>query len=178
MKNEIMMRAIGEIDEDLVAGAYAAGTKKRRRALRPMLASAACALLLVGALLAYRAGSPGMAVGGTPLGSDPVAIDTPAMMSLYDPAPRALAAITVPLELTGGRKQVTLTAESGMLTVFDAETGETVFDGASGSFDCPLRLEWTVAHPTPGETYRLTVGRTALSLAFDEELGIWCVAKE
>lgn len=178
MKNEIMMRAIGEIDEDLVAGAYAAGTKKRRRALRPMLASAACVVLLVGALLAYRAGRPGMAVGGTPLGSDPVAIDTPAMMSLYDPAPRTLAAITVPLELTGGRKQVALTAESGTLTVFDAETGETVFDGASGSFDCPLRLEWTVAHPTPGETYRLTVGRTALSLAFDEELGIWCVAKE
>ena len=173
-----MMRAIGEIDEDLVAGAYAAGTKKRRRALRPMLASAACVVLLVGALLAYRAGSPGMAVGGTPLGSDPVAIDTPAMMSLYDPAPRTLAAITVPLELTGGRKQVALTAESGTLTVFDAETGETVFDGASGSFDCPLRLEWTVAHPAPGETYRLTVGRTALSLAFDEELGIWCVAKE
>ena len=173
-----MMRAIGEIDEDLVAGAYAAGTKKRRRALRPMLASAACVVLLVGALLAYRAGSPGMAVGGTPLSSGPVAIDTPAMMSLYDPAPRTLAAITVPLELTGGRKQVALTAESGTLTVFDAETGETVFDGASGSFDCPLRLEWTVAHPTPGETYRLTVGRTALSLAFDEELGIWCVAKE
>lgn len=177
MKNEIIMRAIGEIDEDLVAGASAAGTKKRRRALRPMLASAACVVLLVGALLTYRAGSPGMAVGGTPLGSDPVAIDTPAMMSL-DPAPRTLAAITVPLELTGSRKQVALTAESGTLTIFDAETGKTVFDGASGSFDCPLRLEWTVAHPTPGETYRLTVGRTALSLAFDEELGVWCVAKE
>ena len=118
-----------------------------------------------------------MAVGGTPLGGDPVAIDTPAMMSL-DPSPRTAAAITVPLELTGSRKQVALTAESGTLTVFDAETGETVFDGASGSFDCPLRLEWTVAHPTPGETYRLTVGRTALSLAFDEELGVWCVAKD
>lgn len=170
MKNEIMMRAIGEIDEDLVAGVSAAGTKKRRRALRPMLASAACVVLLVGALLAYRAGSPGMAVGGTPLGGDPVAIDTPAMMSL-DPSPRTAAAITVPLELTGSRKEVAL-------TIFDAETGETVFDGASGSFDCPLRLEWTVAHPTPGETYRLTVGRTALSLAFDEELGVWCVAKE
>lgn len=177
MKNEIIMRAIGEIDEDLVAGASAAGTKKRRRALRPMLASAACVVLLVGALLAYRAGSPGMAVGGTPLGSDPVAIDTPAMMSL-DPSPRTAAAITVPLELTGSRKEVALTAESGTLTIFDAETGETVFDGESGSFDCPLRLEWTVAHPTPGETYRLTVGRTALSLAFDEELGVWCVAKE
>ncbi len=177
MKNEIIMRAIGEIDEDLVAGASAAGTKKRRRALRPMLASAACVVLLVGALLAYRAGSPGMAIGGTPLGGDPVAIDTPAMMSL-DPSPRTAAAITVPLELTGSRKQVALTAESGTLTIFDAETGKTVFDGASGSFDCPLRLEWTIAHPTPGETYRLTVGRTALSLAFDEELGFWCVAKE
>lgn len=177
MKNEIIMRAIGEIDEDLVAGASAAGTKKRSRALRPMLASAACVVLLVGALLTYRAGSSGMAVGGTPLSGDPVAIDTPAMMSL-DPSPRTAAAITVPLELTGSRKQVALTAESGTLTIFDAETGETVFDGASGSFDCPLRLEWTVAHPTPGETYRLTVGRTALSLAFDEELGVWCVAKE
>lgn len=177
MKNEIMMRAIGEIDEDLVAGASAAGTKKRRRALRPMLASAACIVLLVGALLTYRAGSSGMTIGGTPLGGDPVAIDTPAMMSL-DPSPRTAAAITVPLELTGSRKQVALTAESGTLTIFDAETGETVFDGESGSFDCPLRLEWTVAHPTPGETYRLTVGRTALSLAFDEELGVWCVAKE
>ncbi len=173
-----MMCAIGEIDEDLVAGAYAAGTKKRRRALRPMLAAAACVVLLVGALLTYRAGGPGLTVGGTPLGGDPVAIDTPAMMSLEGPAPRMPAAITVPLELTGGRKQVALTAESGTLTVFDAETGETVFNGVSGSFDCPLRLEWTVAHPTPGETYRLTVGRTALSLAFDEELGIWCVTKE
>lgn len=177
MKNEIIMRAIGEIDEDLVAGASAAGTKKRRRALRPMLASAACIVLLVGALLTYHAGSPGMAVGGTPLGGDPVAIDTPAMMSL-DPSPRTAAAITVPLELTGSQKQVALKAESGTFTVYDAETGETVFDGASGSFDCPLRLEWTVAQPTPGETYRLTVGRTALSLAFDEELGVWCVAKE
>lgn len=174
MKNEIFLRAMGEIDDDLLETAQ----KPRRRALRPTLAAAACLVLLVGALLTYRAGGPGLTVGGTALGRDPVAIDTPAMMSLEGPAPRTPASLTVPLELSGSRKQLALAAETGTIRVFDAETGELLSDGTSGSFDCPLRLEWTVPQPDPGETYRLTVGRTVLCLSFDEDLGVWCVTKE
>lgn len=176
MKNEIFLRAMSEIDDDLLAAAQAAG--KKRRTLRPALAAAACLVLLVGALLTYRGLGPGIRINGAAPGSDPILIDTPALMSLDPPSPRTPPALTVPLELSGSGRSVSLSAEQGTLSVFNTETDALIFEGVSGKFDCPLRLEWTVTRPTPGETYRLTVGRTVLSLAFEDSLGCWCVTKE
>ena len=50
MKNEILARAIGEIDDDLIADAHTV-TKRVRLPLRQLCAMAACMLLFFGTLL-------------------------------------------------------------------------------------------------------------------------------
>lgn len=175
MKNEIFLRAMGEIDDALLAKAQ---QPPRRRALRPMIAAAACVVLLAGALLTIRGSGPDVLVNGAAPGGDPIVIDAPALMSLEPPSPRMPPALTVPLELTGSRGSAAVTAEQGTISVYDAEMDALIFEGESGTFDCPAALEWTVTRPVPGETYRLTVGRTAFTLAFEETLGAWCITKE
>ena len=74
MKHEMMLRAIGEIDDDLVAQAYKRRAKAhKRRALPRMLAAAAClALILTAAFTASRNAERGtLFIGGTALTGAP-----------------------------------------------------------------------------------------------------------
>ena len=85
MKHEMMLRAIGEIDDDLVAQAYICRAKAhKRRALPRMLAAAAClALILTAAFTASRSAERGtLYIGGTALTGAPVPIDSPVPLAL------------------------------------------------------------------------------------------------
>ena len=81
MKHEMMLRAIGEIDDDLVAQAHKRRAKAHKgRALPRMLAAAAClALILTAAFTASRSAERvTLFIGGTALTGAPVPIDSPA----------------------------------------------------------------------------------------------------
>ena len=83
MKHEVLTRAIGELDDELIADAYAYKPRKRY-ALPRFLAAAACLVLVLAAALAMtRDTLPAeIKVEGAALSSIPIPISQPAAMAL------------------------------------------------------------------------------------------------
>ena len=83
MKHEVLTRAIGELDDELIADAYAYKPRKRY-ALPRFLAAAACLVLVLAAALAMtRDTLPAeIKVEGAALSSNPIPISQPAAMAL------------------------------------------------------------------------------------------------
>ena len=83
MKHEVLTRAIGELDDELIADAYAYKPRKRY-ALPRFLAAAACLVLVLAAALAMtRDTLPAeIKVEGAALSSIPIPISQPAAMTL------------------------------------------------------------------------------------------------
>ena len=83
MKREVLTRAIGELDDELIADAYAYKPRKRY-ALPRFLAAAACLVLVLAAALAMtRDTLPAeIKVEGAALSSIPIPISRPAAMAL------------------------------------------------------------------------------------------------
>jgi len=83
VKHEVLTRAIGELDDELIADAYAYKPRKRY-ALPRFLAAAACLVLVLAAALAMtRDTLPAeIKVEGAALSSIPIPISQPAAMAL------------------------------------------------------------------------------------------------
>ena len=117
MKHEVLTRAIGELDDELIADAYAYKPRKRY-ALPRFLAAAACLVLVLAAALAMtRDTLPAeIKVEGAALSSIPIPISQPAAMALD-----ARGSLSGPLSpmLTIESKSgeaVTVTVSDGVLT--------------------------------------------------------------
>ena len=117
MKHEVLTRAIGELDDELIADAYAYKTRKRY-ALPRFLAAAACLVLVLAAALAMtRDTLPAeIKVEDAALSSIPIPISQPAAMVLD-----ARGSLSGPLSpmLTIESKSgeaVTVTVSDGVLT--------------------------------------------------------------
>ena len=137
MKHEVLTRAIGELDDELIADAYAYKPRKRY-ALPRFLAAAACLVLVLAAALAMtRDTLPAeIKVEGAALSSIPIPISQPAAMALD-----ARGSLNGPLSpmLTIESKSgeaVTVTVSDGVLTqslysLQEEFTSYTVSQGAA-----------------------------------------------
>ena len=174
MKHEMMLRAIGEIDDDLVAQAHRRRAKAhKRRALPRMLAAAAClALILTAAFTALRnAERDTLYIGGTALTGAPVPIDSPAPLALD-----GRSTDTPPL-------CVALSIESRFGDAPTVSVSEGVLDSPADSSPRALSsrsaasgevLTWTVEAPDENARYTLSLdGKAAAVLHYDGAKGCW-----
>lgn len=175
-----MARAMTEIDEALIAEADERPAKSSKITARSFVrqvyrfgAVAACALLVVGVLLAGNIGGQDVLLYGESIA------DSPRTVNEY--IPRSVAYIVdtievedinIPLELEF-KKKTTLTLTEGSMIVFD-ENGDTVYEGreylASGKVSICLTL--------PGDTDECVIETSRgdnIVLTRDAESGIWYV---
>ena len=165
MKHEVLTRAIGELDDELIADAYAYKPRKRYAPPR-FLAAAACLVLVLAAEIK---------VEGAALSSIPIPISQPAAMALD-----ARGSLSGPLSpmLTIESKSgeaVTVTVSDGVLTqpLYSMQEEFTSYT-VSGK----VQLCWTIEEPDTGTVYTLSLdGAPAVTLRYDEANGYWAAAR-
>ena len=175
MKNEIFMRAVGEIDDDLIADAHTV-PKHTRFPLRHFAALAACLVLFFG-VLAY-VGLPGTDIlfDGSPLSSVPTVVQSAApAVHTAEPPTRDIGVLTVPLQLNL-RNSTRVTASDGSFELLRDDA--LIYAGTDTFANGKLTLCWSVRAPDVTKTYRLTVGDTTLSLYLDPASACWCMQKD
>ena len=172
MKHEVLTRAIGELDDELIADAYAYKPRKRY-ALPRFLAAAACLVLVLAAALAMtRDTLPAeIKVEGAALSSIPIPISQPAAMALDA---RGTLSPMLTIESKSG-EAVTVTVSDGVLTqpLYSLQEEFTSYT-VSGK----VQLCWTIEEPDTGTVYTLSLdGAPAVTLRYDEANGYWAAAR-
>ena len=151
MKHEVMARAMSELDDDLIAGAYAYKPHQKFPLPRVLAAAACLALILTAAFTASRSAERDtLYIGGTALTGAPVPIDSP--------APLALDALTV--SVSEGVLDSPADSSPRALSSRSAASGEV--------------LTWTVETPDENARYTLSLdGKAAAVLHYDGAKGCW-----
>ena len=174
MKNEIFLRAMGDVDDDLIADAHTV-TKKVRLPMRHFAALAACLVLFFGALIYVGLPGTDIIIDGNVLSDVPVAVqDAAPVVHTADPQMRDGSVLTVPLQVRL-RDASRITAVAGTFELLRNDT--LLYTGTDTVAAGQLTLYWSIRIPDPTETYKLTVGGTTLSLYLDPATACWCMQK-
>ena len=174
MKHEVLARAMSELDDDLIAGAYAYKPRQKFPLPRVLAAAACFALILTAALtMTRRVPETDILIGGTALSAAPVPIDQPAPMAL-DPAESVQ-----PLEIL-----LTIEAEADETTVVSVSDGTLSPEADSSSADpsCTVTggasLVWRIEAPDENAVYTLSLGgKPAAVLRYDAANGYWAAER-
>ena len=176
MKHEVLARAMGELDDELIAGAYAYKPRKRYTLPRVLAAAACLVLVLAAALTMTRDALPAkVEVEGAALSSSPIPISQPAAMALD--ARGSLSGLLSPMltiESKSG-EAVTVTVSGGVLIQpLYAQQDEFTSYTVSGR----VQLFWTIEEPDADTVYTLSLdGAPAVTLRYDEANGYWAAAR-
>ena len=176
MKHEVMARALGELDDELIDSAYAYKPRKRYTLPRVLAAAACLVLVLAAALTMTRNALPAeIEIEGAALSSKAIPISQSAPMTLD-----ARGSLSGPLSpmLTIESKSgeaVTVTVSDGVLTqpLYSLQEEFTSYT-VSGK----VQLCWTIEEPDTSEVYTLSLdGAPAVTLRYDEANGYWAAAR-
>lgn len=180
MKNEVMARALTDIDDDLIADARTSARKSKRLSLYRFGAAAAACLILTFGILFYTnlPGGGEITVAGTLLADEPVAIGaiSPAAFSV-NPMQRSDDTLTVSLELVPDGK-ARIRTEDGSFAIVPAGADTSIYTGIDYTADESVTVKWAIPSPDTSRTYRLTVGRKQLMLYYDASVNNWLIAKQ
>lgn len=167
MKNEVMARAITQIDDDLIEQAHAA---KKTRFPKVLWAAAACLALVCSLSFGMLfMGSPTARIDGRPIPQQGLVLESPTPLNTE---PRTVGEITVEIEVSAGA----VWAKEGLLEVYSAESGALLHSGRFYRGSQDMLLHWTVAEPDPAQSYSLQLGSAqTLLLLFDYESNSWKV---
>ncbi len=176
MKNELLAKAMTEIDDALIAEAdeRAAGSKITRRSLMRNIyrfgSLAACALIMIGLIVAGNLSSQEVLLYGKSIAEEPGTV------SEY--MPRAVAHlideidVEIPLELQF-KKETALTLCEGSLTVLDNK-GDTIYVG--GEYTAKGSLSVILTIPAEATEVCIETDRSYnIVLTKDAQSGIWYV---
>ncbi len=176
MKNELLARAMTEIDDRLIAEADEAPARSKitHRSLMRNISRygsiAACALIMIGLIVAGTLGGNDVLLYGESIA------DAPRTVNEY--MPRAVAHVIdeidaeVPLELEF-KKETKLTIREGSLTVLDNK-GDTIYEGGEYTAKGSLSVILTI----PAEVTEVCIETDRsynIVLTKDTESGVWYV---
>lgn len=168
MNNEVMARAITELDDGLIAGAHTFSKKSSfSRPAARLLATAACVTVMLCAVLAFFSFERiDVCVNGEEVSGRPLAV---AGASLNRSVPQELS---VPIAVRTD-KPISVEASDGFLV-----TDTKNIHRKSLTLTGDTNLIWTVENPDIDQQYFLMLGRkTGLMLSYDESLNNWTILK-
>ena len=173
MKNEILATALTYIDDDLIAEADERPSKGSKITSRTLMrniyrwgAVAACALLLVGVLLAGNLGGQDVLLYGESIE------DSPRTVYEYMPLAIVIENSSIPLELEF-KKETKLNLTSGSMIVLD-ENGNTLCEGNEYVAEGKVAIIITV--PSDTEECIIETDRSYnIVLRPDSNSGVWYV---
>ena len=172
MKHEAMVRAMSELDDELICAAREYRPRARKTYIIPrVLAAAAClALIVTAAVLSLRAPQTAVLIDGTKLAAEPIAVAQAMPLALDG---RSADAQPLFVQLTFRcRAGQTLTAavSAGTLTAPDDAGAPPV---TACTVSNAQTLLWTVDSPDTGAVYTLTFGGETVALRFDGAAQTW-----
>lgn len=170
MKNEVMARAITQIDDDLIEQAHAV---KKSRFPKALWAAAACLALVCSLGFGFLfMGSPTARIDGKLIPQQGIVLESPTPLSTE---PRTIGELTVEIEVSAGA----VWAKEGLLEVYAAESGALLHSGRFYRSAQNMLLRWTIAEPDPSRSYSLQLGSAqTLLLLFDNESNSWKVIQK
>ncbi len=169
MNNEIMARAMSQIDYELIAEAYEVSAKgKKRGKIIRLLATAACiAVVAVSAFSIFSGEKIEVSVGGKAISNEPVALST---LTAKRSAQEDLC-IELNMEADG---KIQIEAIDGEISLESSNVGEKNIEAADS-----FSVFWTVKNPDKSREYTLILDdKTDLTLSFDESLNKWTIFKK
>lgn len=170
MHNEVLARAITEIDDALIATAHEkpAGIRMHKnQRWRAVFAVAAClALLFSGVRFHQWQTKLDILVDGNALFGQTVVLEVPAPAS-PDTRKTMPDSVTVPIAIAANSK-VTIAATDGTIAVYDAQTNALLGDGTLVTASGNLTVAWTVTSPAEHTLYTLKINTCTLVLSYME----------
>lgn len=181
MKNEVLVRAITEIDEELIVSAHRSASSGRKSIKYLGALAAACLLLVCGGIFLFHKNGVKTDITGSDIGivfGEPVASTQQFKIATYDLLQTPQSVITVPFEIVSEEK-LTITAVDGTITVYSAETNEQIYIGQSCEIDDDVKAEWVIEDPDTEETYLIKVNNkeTVFTLRYDQREEKWSVTE-
>lgn len=168
MNNEVMARAVTELDDGLIAGAHTFSKKSSfSRPAARLLAAAACVTVMLCAVLAFFSSERiDVSVNGEEVSGRPLAV---AGASLNRSVPQVLS-VEIAIRTD---KPISMKASDGFVGTDGSDAG-----GKTLALTGDSTFVWTVENPDIGQQYFLMLGRkTGLMLSYDESLNNWTILK-
>lgn len=175
IKHEALASAVTGIDDDLLQEAVLTPPAPRRPVFGRIGAMAAALLLVFGiAVLWQQSGAARLSVGGTAVGSTPVAVTQQGSSPrASEPALHLLQPLEISLTLTC-RGEWQLSATVGELRVTQGDTTSEWSAAQSGSGSCTVL--WVIEQPVADGSCRLTLNTQTVTLSQNGE-GVWTIQK-
>lgn len=178
MKNEVFVKAITEIDNELIISAHKNRIPRNKRKKWP-LAVAACFLFICGMALYLRSNSRiEVSVYGNTISDQSVTIDIPMPLS-SDKRSIVSNVITVPMEIKSKYK-INIKVEDGMMEVYSLETNKFLYEGQICEISDSATIFWTIEAPNPKQIYELRINNNAVVflLSYNEDTNNWILNKQ
>ena len=172
MNNEVMARAVTELDDALIAEAHTVSQKRKSRHFTVrLLAAAACVTVMLCAVLAFFSFERiEVSVNGEEVSGRPIAVAyVQGRSSLDRSAPQELS-VEIAIRTD---KPISLKASDGFIGTDTQNAG-----GKTLALTGDTTFVWTLENPDIGQEYFLTLDRkTGLMLSYDESLNKWTILK-
>ena len=179
MKNEVLVRAITEIDEELIVSAHRSESSKRKSIKYFSALAAACLLLICGVVfLFHKNNSRPEIVFGEPAAAVPIGVISYDLRDTSQSGVTSQSNIKVPFEIVS-KRDMTVTAVDGEISVYSAETNKLIYVGQLYKANEPVTVEWTIEDPDTEKTYRITVNNKekVYMLRYDETEEKWSITE-
>lgn len=182
MKNEAMIRAITDLDDDLILSAASRSASASARTFSPRLwsrlcAVAACLLFITAFTVLFRLPeSVDIQVNGQALRNTAIVLQTEQGVSPV--SSRVLQdVVLVPLQIQTA-DSVILRVDAGYAEMTDGDSSIPLASGSAFAVSGTVSVNWILRQPDIREVYQMEIGDRTLFLTFDADLNCWTISKK
>ena len=179
MKNEVIARAITEIDDELIVSAHRTAYSKSKKVMLFSALAAACLLLICGSFFFLNHSTdekPKIVFGEAVISAHQSKIAT------YDLWQTSQTVITVPIEINF-ESEFDIAVDGGIISVYSAETDEQIYVGQSCETKGAVKVEWTIDDPDTNRNYLIKISfdkvnkNTVYMLRYNETNDKWSITE-
>lgn len=173
MKNEVLVRAITGIDDELIVSAHRPALSKRNIIKCFGACAAACLVLVCGIIFLSRSDR------GLEILINRVAVSSqPITVVSADTRQAVTNVITVPFDIVSNG-DMTITAVDGTIEVYSSKTDERICIGQFCQAKGSVTVKWTIENPDRSQTYTIQINNqeTMLILQYEQTTNEWIITK-
>ena len=177
MKNEVLVRAITEIDDELIVSAHRTQRSKKNPIMYIGTLAAACLLLICGVIFILHGDGEIESTPGIVLGEPTVSTQSISTLDLRNTTAQTVVTVTFDIDYDG---DLTIAADDGTMTVFSNFSGtkEQIYVGQFCETNGSVTVEWTLSSPDSSQTYRIKVNnKETVALRYDQTTEQWTTAE-
>ncbi|MCH5316666.1 MAG: hypothetical protein J1E05_01700 [Eubacterium sp.] len=174
MKNEVLLKAITEIDDELVLSAHRSAFPKRNVIKYFGACAAACLIFVCGIIfLSHSNSDPKILFNGAVVSSQPITVISNDTRQAEDQS-----IIALPLEIVS-KGDLTVESVGGTIEMYSSKTNEQLCVGQFCKAKGSVAVEWTIENPDHSQTYKIQVNdqEITLILKYEQTTNEWILIK-